>query len=136
MKDNWMTETVTHWCSTPESKNGEVMKQEIQTEVFIFPSVKVGETEASFANTERLLRRHFKAAKAPGDCRAAPWFTYELGKRLNLTMPWDLSKGCRAHVKAYMRSRHRVIGLEPFGMQERISLPGLSSWKSRGGIRD
>jgi formate dehydrogenase major subunit len=94
VKDNWMTETATHWYTAPEVKNGEVKTQGIQTEVFFFPSAQVAETEGSFTNTERLLQWHFKAADPPGDCRSDHWFTYRLGKRLQTlyadsTLPRD-----------------------------------------------
>lgn len=82
VKDNWMTETATFWYTAPEVENGEVKPQDIQTEVFFFPSAQVAETEGSFTNTERMLQWHFKAADPPGDCRSDPWFTYQLGKRL------------------------------------------------------
>ena len=82
VKDNWLTETATHWYTAPEVKSGAVTPAEIQTEVFFFPAAQVAETEGSFTNTERMLQWHFKAAEAPGDCRSDPWFTYQLGKRL------------------------------------------------------
>jgi formate dehydrogenase major subunit len=94
VKDNWITETAAFWSNAPEIKSGEVKPQDIQTEVFFFPSAQVGEYEGSFTNTQRMLQWHFKAAEAPGDCRTDPWFTYQLGKRLkNLyadsTLPRD-----------------------------------------------
>jgi formate dehydrogenase major subunit len=82
VKDNWITETAAFWSNAPEIKNGELKPQDIQTEVFFFPSAQVGEYEGSFTNTQRMLQWHFKAADAPGDCRTDPWFTYQLGKRL------------------------------------------------------
>jgi len=56
VKDNWMTETATFWYTAPEVENGEVKPQDIQTEVFFFPSAQVAETEGSFTNTERMLQ--------------------------------------------------------------------------------
>jgi formate dehydrogenase major subunit len=82
VKDNWLTETATHWYTAPEVKSGAVTPAEIQTEVFFFPAAQVAESEGSFTNTERMLQWHFKAAEPPGDCRSDPWFTYQLGKRL------------------------------------------------------
>jgi formate dehydrogenase major subunit len=82
VKDNWLTETATHWYTAPEVKGGAVTPAEIQTEVFFFPAAQVAESEGSFTNTERMLQWHFKAAEPPGDCRSDPWFTYQLGKRL------------------------------------------------------
>ncbi len=94
VKDNWITETAASWYNAPEVKNGEVKPQDIQTEVFFFPSAQVAEYEGSFTNTQRMLQWHFKAADPPGDCRSDPWFTYQLGKRLkklyaDSTLPRD-----------------------------------------------
>ena len=94
VKDNWLTETATHWYASPEVKDGSVKVEDIKTEVFFFPSTQVGEYQGSFTNTQRMLQWHFKAADAPGDCRTDTWFYYNLGKRLktayaNSTLPRD-----------------------------------------------
>jgi formate dehydrogenase major subunit len=82
VKDNFLTETATHWYRAPEVERGEVSPADIPTEVFFFPSAQVAETEGSFTNTQRMLQWHFKAAEPPGDCRSDLWFTYQLGRRL------------------------------------------------------
>jgi formate dehydrogenase major subunit len=82
VKDNFLTETATHWYKAPEVERGEVRPEDISTEVFFFPSAQVAETEGSFTNTQRMLQWHFKAAESPGDCRTDAWFTYQLGVRL------------------------------------------------------
>jgi len=82
VKDNFLTESATFWYHAPEVVNGEIKLEEIQTEVFFFPSAQVAETEGSFTNTQRMLQWHHKAADPPGQCRSDPWFTYQLGKRL------------------------------------------------------
>jgi formate dehydrogenase major subunit len=82
VKDNFLTETATHWYKAPEVERGEVKSEDILTEVFFFPSAQVAETEGSFTNTQRMLQWHFKAAPPPGDCRSDPWFTFQLGARL------------------------------------------------------
>jgi len=94
VKDNFLTETATFWYRAPEVEAGEVKPEDIQTEMFFFPSAQVAETEGSFTNTQRMLQWHFKAAEPPGQCRSDPWFTYQLGKRLkrlyaNSTAPRD-----------------------------------------------
>jgi formate dehydrogenase major subunit len=43
VKDNWIHESATFWKNAPEIKNGEVKPQDIQTEVFFFPSSQVAE---------------------------------------------------------------------------------------------
>jgi formate dehydrogenase major subunit len=82
VKDNFLTETATFWYRAPEIERGEVKPEDIQTEVFFFPSAQVAETEGSFTNTQRMLQWHFKAADPPGQCRSDPWFTHQLAKRL------------------------------------------------------
>jgi formate dehydrogenase major subunit len=82
VKDNWVHESATFWKNAPEVRRGEVKPQDIQTEVFFFPSAQVAEYEGSFTNTFRMLQWHFKAADPPGDCRTDLWFTHQLAKRL------------------------------------------------------
>ena len=94
VKDNWLTETATHWYAAPEVVDGTVKIEEIPTEVFFFPSTQIAEYDGSFTNTQRLLQWHFKAADPPGDCRTDTWFYYNLGKRLkklyaDSTLPRD-----------------------------------------------
>jgi formate dehydrogenase major subunit len=82
VKDNWLLETANFWKTSPEVVNGEVRPEDIDTEVFFFPSAQIAEEEGSFTNTQRLLQWHHQAATPPGDCRSDNWFTYNLGKRL------------------------------------------------------
>ena len=94
VKDNWLTETATHWYAAPEVKDGTVRVEDIQTEVFFLPSTQIAEYDGSFTNTQRLLQWHFKATDPPGDCRTDTWFYYHLGKRLKAlyadsTLPRD-----------------------------------------------
>ena len=94
VKDNWLTETATHWYAAPEVQDGSVNVEDIQTEVFFFPSTQIAEYDGSFTNTQRMLQWHFMAAKAPGDCRTDTWFYHNLAKRLkqayaSSTLPRD-----------------------------------------------
>ena len=82
VKDNFESETAAFWYKSPEVKSGELRPEDIQTEVFFFPSAQVAEMDGSFTNTQRLIQWHHKAADPPGDCRSDIWFTYHLGKRL------------------------------------------------------
>jgi formate dehydrogenase major subunit len=82
VKDNFITETASFWNKAPEIVSKDIEPEEIQTEVFFFPSAQVAELEGSFTNTQRMLQWHFKAADPPGDCRSDAWFTYQLGLRL------------------------------------------------------
>lgn len=82
VKDNFETETAAFWYKAPEVVDGTVKIEEIQTEVFYFPSAQVAELDGTFTNTQRVIKYHHKAADPPGDCRSDIWFTYHLGKRL------------------------------------------------------
>ena len=82
VKDNWLTETATFWKNAPEIKSGAVKPQDIQTEVFFFPSSQIAEYGGTFTNTQRMLQFHWKAADPPGECRSDLWFTHQLATRL------------------------------------------------------
>ena len=82
VKDNWLTETATHWYRAPEVTNGDIRTADIETEVFFFPSTQIAEYDGTFTNTQRMLQWHAFAVKAPGDCRTDSWFYNVLAKRL------------------------------------------------------
>ncbi len=82
VKDNFITETASFWYKGPEIVRGEIKPEEIDTEVFFFPSAGVAEMDGSYTNTQRMLQWHSRAAEPPGDCRSDLWFTYQLGLRL------------------------------------------------------
>jgi formate dehydrogenase major subunit len=82
VKDNFETETAAFWYKAPEVQDGTIRSEDIQTEVFLFPSAQVAEMEGTFTNTQRLVKFHHKAVDPPGDARSDIWFTYHLGKRL------------------------------------------------------
>ena len=78
--------------------------QDIQTEVFFFPSAQVAEMDGTFTNTQRLLQWHDKAADPPGDCRSDVWFTYQLGcasRRSTPTAPAPRDQGFKDLVWDY-----------------------------------
>ncbi len=82
VKDNFETETAAFWYASPEVRNGELRTEDIQTEIFLFPSAQVAEIEGSFTNTQRWVQWHEKAVNPPGDCRSDAWFTHQLALRL------------------------------------------------------
>jgi formate dehydrogenase major subunit len=84
VKDIFETETAAFWYAAPEVQRGEVRPEDIQTEVFFFPSASVGEMAGSFTNTQRWVQWHEKAADPPGDCRSDEWFTHQLALRLKM----------------------------------------------------
>src|SRR3989442_3050503 len=82
VKDNWLTETATHWYLGPQVKNGEVKIGDIKTEIFFFASTQIAEDDASFTNTQRMLQWHSFAAKAPSDYPTDSSFYHDLANRL------------------------------------------------------
>ena len=82
VKDVFETETASFWYAAPEVRNGEIRPEDIQTEVFLFPSAMIAEMDGTFTNTQRLLQFHEKAADPPADCRSDAWFTHQLALRL------------------------------------------------------
>jgi len=82
VKDNFETETAAFWYKAPEVVDGSIRTEDIQTEIFFFPSAQVAEMDGTFTNTQRLIKFHHKAVDPPGDARSDIWFTYHLGKRL------------------------------------------------------
>ncbi len=82
VKDIFETETAAFWYAAPEVRSGEVRPEDIQTEVFFFPSASVAEMSGTFTNTQRWVQWHEKAADPPGDCRSDEWFTHQLALRL------------------------------------------------------
>jgi formate dehydrogenase major subunit len=82
VKDNFETETAAFWYKAPEVVDGSIRTEDIQTEIFFFPSAQVAEMDGTFTNTQRLIKFHHKAVDPPSDARSDIWFTYHLGKRL------------------------------------------------------
>src|SRR5204863_5177593 len=64
VKDNWLTETATHWYLGPEVKSREVKIAYIKTELFFFPSTQLGEDDGRCTSTQRMLQWDALAAKA------------------------------------------------------------------------
>jgi formate dehydrogenase major subunit len=75
-------ETAAFWKDGPEVETGELVTEEIGTEVFLMPAAAHTEKDGSFTNTQRLLQWHHKAVEPEGDCRSELWFMYHLGRRI------------------------------------------------------
>ncbi len=73
-------ETASFWKDGPEIETGELVTEEIGTEVFLMPAASHTEKDGSFTNTQRLLQWHHKAVEPEGDCRSELWFMYHLGR--------------------------------------------------------
>ncbi len=82
VRDMVETETASFWLDSPEVKRGELMPENIATEVFLLPAAGTAEKEGTFTNTQRLLQYREKAVDPPGDARSETWFIYHLGRRI------------------------------------------------------
>ena len=82
VRDMVETETATFWRDSPEVMRGELIPEEIATEVFFFPAASHVEKSGTFTNTQRLLQWHEKAIEPPGDARSEVWFMTQLGRRM------------------------------------------------------
>jgi formate dehydrogenase major subunit len=61
------SETAAFWYDSPEVHRGELLPEEIGTEVFLMPAAGHAEKEGTFTNTERLLQWREKAVDPPDD---------------------------------------------------------------------
>ncbi len=82
VRDMVETETASFWLDSPEVKRGELVPENIATEVFLMPAAGQAEKSGSFTNTQRLVQWHNKAVDPPGDSRSESWFMYHLGLRI------------------------------------------------------
>ncbi len=152
VKDNFETETAAFWRTSPEVSGDEpvLRTEEIQTEVFFFPSAQVAEMDGSYTNTQRLVKWHFKAVDPPGDARSDLWFTYHLGKRLKklyegstaprdqgfLNLTWDYEP--RPEEVAEFRikdepSPHKIMAeINGYESATQKLLPGFAALKDDG----
>jgi formate dehydrogenase major subunit len=82
VRDLVEVETAAFWYDSPEIESGELVTEQIPTEVFFLPASSHVEKDGSFTNTQRLLQWHFKAVEPKEDCRSDLWFYFHLGKKI------------------------------------------------------
>ncbi|MCW2582519.1 MAG: molybdopterin dinucleotide-binding region, partial [Klenkia sp.] len=82
VRDLQMIESATFWKTAPEIETGELVTEQIGTEVFFMPAATHTEKEGTFTNTQRLLQWHRQAVEPPDDARSDLWFYYHLGRML------------------------------------------------------
>lgn len=82
VRDLQMIESATFWQDGPEIETGELVTEEIGTEIFFLPAATHVEKSGSFTQTQRMLQWRDKAVDPPGDCRSELDFYYELGNRI------------------------------------------------------
>ncbi len=82
VRDTNMIETATFWHDSDEIETGELVTEDIGTEVFFMPAAAHTEKDGTFTNTQRLLQWHHKAVEPPEECRSELHFFHELGKKI------------------------------------------------------
>ncbi len=82
VRDLQMIESATFWKDGPEIETGELVTEDIGTEVFFLPAASHVEKAGSFTQTQRMLQWRDQAVEPPGDCRSELSFYVELGNRI------------------------------------------------------
>jgi len=82
VRDLQMIESATFWQDGPEIETGELVTEEIGTEIFFLPAASHVEKAGSFTQTQRMLQWRDKAVDPPGDARSELDFYFELGNRI------------------------------------------------------
>ena len=82
VRDMVEIEAAAFWRESPEIERGELKSEEIETEVFFFPSAGHAENDGTFTNTQRLLQWRQHGVDPPGDCRSDEGFMHQLALRL------------------------------------------------------
>ncbi|SDO98184.1 formate dehydrogenase major subunit [Klenkia soli] len=82
VRDLQMIESATFWKTAPEIETGELVTEDIGTEVFFMPAATHTEKEGTFTNTQRVLQWHRQAIEPPDDARSDLWFYFHLGRIL------------------------------------------------------
>ncbi|HLM07713.1 MAG TPA: formate dehydrogenase, partial [Blastococcus sp.] len=87
VRDLQMIESATFWKDGPEIATGELVTEQIPTEIFFVPAATHVEKEGTFTQTQRLLQWRHKAVDPPGDAKSDLWFYFHLGRLLR----WKLA---------------------------------------------
>ena len=82
VRDLQMIESATFWKNGPEIETGELVTEEIGTEIFFLPAAAHTEKAGTFTQTQRMLQWRDKAVDPPGDCPSELQFYVELGNRI------------------------------------------------------
>jgi formate dehydrogenase major subunit len=100
VRDLQMIESATFWKDGPEIETGELVTEDIGTEIFFLPAAAHTEKAGSFTQTQRMLQWRDKAVQPPDDCRSELDFYFELGQRIRSklagsTAPGPTGRPCR-----------------------------------------
>ena len=75
-------EPATFWKDGPEIERGELVTEEIDTEVYLLPAASHVEKAGTFTQTQRLLQWRERAVEPTDDRRSELWFVHQLARRL------------------------------------------------------
>ena len=126
VRDLQMIESATFWKNAPEIETGELVTEQIATEVFFLPAASHVEKAGTFTQTQRLLQWRHKAVEPPGDARSDLWFYFHLGRMLQRaagrTPPTRATARCstwrgttRPRARRPTRARRRCCGRSTAG---------------------
>ena len=82
VRDFQLIESATWWKDGPEIETGELVTDQIGTEVFFLPAATHTEKAGSFTQTQRLLQWRDKAVDPPGEAQSDLQFFYLLGRKI------------------------------------------------------
>ena len=82
VRDLQMIESATFWKDGPEIATGELVTEQIPTEIFFIPAATHVEKEGTFTQTQRLVQWRHKALDPPGEAKSDLWFYFHLGRLL------------------------------------------------------
>ncbi|NYD99693.1 formate dehydrogenase major subunit [Kineosphaera limosa] len=82
VRDLQLIESATFWKDGPEIATGEMVTQEIGTEVFFLPAATHVEKAGTFTQTQRMLQWRHQAVQPPGDARSELQFFHDLGRAI------------------------------------------------------
>ncbi len=82
VRDFRLIESATWWRDSPEIASGELLTEDIETEVFFLPAATHVEKAGTFTQTQRLVQWRHKALDPPGDCQSELDFIHQLGVRI------------------------------------------------------
>lgn len=145
VRDFQLIETATFWRDAPEIVTGELVTEEIGTEVFFLPAATHVEKRGTFTQTQRLLQWRHRAVAPPGQAQSELDFFHDLGVRirqrlagstdprdrplLDLTWDYPLDEHGEVDAEAVLRE---INGEHLTGERARQPLDGFAQMRADG----